>query len=165
MSRFFDNKAEQSTGSSYRQSANNKIGSQIFDDYTNFKQTTNSRGNPNVSSLASLVTSPTKDYNTTDPINQSKSNPSDNSKLSRKKVFASSDTISPITGEPVTNYSNSRNEQTQKQSSTYSNLYSSIKNKVGVESIISKFKEAMKSHGANGFIGLQRKFRIIDDDG
>ena len=36
---------------------------------------------------------------------------------------------------------------------------------VGILLLISKLKEAMKSRGAHGFIGLQRKFRIMDDDG
>eukprot|EP00605_Chrysophyceae_sp_TOSAG23-4_P000792 GSChrysophyteH1.ASY1.ANO1.881.1 assembled CDS len=35
----------------------------------------------------------------------------------------------------------------------------------GIALIISKLKKAVKSRGAHGFIGLQRKFRIMDDDG
>ena len=34
----------------------------------------------------------------------------------------------------------------------------------GLNMIISKMKSQMKKHGANGFVGLQRKFRIMDDD-
>ncbi|GMH63385.1 hypothetical protein TrLO_g12778, partial [Triparma laevis f. longispina] len=34
----------------------------------------------------------------------------------------------------------------------------------GLSCIITKLKKQIKSHGANGFIGLQRKFRIMDDD-
>ena len=35
----------------------------------------------------------------------------------------------------------------------------------GLGSIIAKLKSQMKRHGANGFVGLQRKFHIMDDDG
>ncbi|GMH50882.1 hypothetical protein TrRE_jg5132 [Triparma retinervis] len=34
----------------------------------------------------------------------------------------------------------------------------------GLNMIIAKMKSQMKKHGANGFIGLSRKFRIMDDD-
>ena len=35
----------------------------------------------------------------------------------------------------------------------------------GIKLLIDKIKNELKSRGANGFIGLQRKFRIMDDDG
>ena len=35
----------------------------------------------------------------------------------------------------------------------------------GIIFIVQKLKEALQSYGAHGFIGLQRKFRIMDDDG
>jgi Ca2+-binding EF-hand superfamily protein len=35
----------------------------------------------------------------------------------------------------------------------------------GVNFLISKLKAGLKKRGANGFLGLQRTFRIIDDDG
>jgi Ca2+-binding EF-hand superfamily protein len=35
----------------------------------------------------------------------------------------------------------------------------------GVQNIIRQLKAQMKARGAHGFIGLQRKFRIMDDDG
>ena len=34
-----------------------------------------------------------------------------------------------------------------------------------VKYVISKLKANLKAHGSNGFFGLQRKFRILDDDG
>jgi Ca2+-binding EF-hand superfamily protein len=34
----------------------------------------------------------------------------------------------------------------------------------GLSYLINKLKQEMKQRGANGFIGLQRKFRIMDDD-
>ena len=36
---------------------------------------------------------------------------------------------------------------------------------VGVRVLIDKFKAELSNRGAHGFIGLQRKFRIMDDDG
>src|SRR5690606_10305012 len=35
----------------------------------------------------------------------------------------------------------------------------------GTLAIVKKLKEALIARGARGFIGLQRKFRIMDDDG
>ena len=35
---------------------------------------------------------------------------------------------------------------------------------VGVQVIIARVKTSLKAHGAHGFVGLQRKFRIMDDD-
>ena len=35
----------------------------------------------------------------------------------------------------------------------------------GLQLIIKKLKDELKKHGASGFVGLQRKFRIVDDDG
>ena len=35
----------------------------------------------------------------------------------------------------------------------------------GVRSLVNSFKEELKMHGAHGFHGLQRKFRIMDDNG
>ena len=35
----------------------------------------------------------------------------------------------------------------------------------GIKMLISKIKNEMKSRGSGGFIGLQRRFRIMDDDG
>ena len=35
----------------------------------------------------------------------------------------------------------------------------------GTTSIVAKLKKQLKAHGANGFVGLSRKFRIMDDDG
>jgi Ca2+-binding EF-hand superfamily protein len=35
---------------------------------------------------------------------------------------------------------------------------------VGVAHIVKKLKTSLKAHGASSFVGLQRKFRIIDDD-
>jgi Ca2+-binding EF-hand superfamily protein len=35
----------------------------------------------------------------------------------------------------------------------------------GIKMIISRIKEEMKSRGSGGFVGLQRRFRIMDDDG
>lgn len=35
----------------------------------------------------------------------------------------------------------------------------------GVKALVDAFKTELKSHGAHGFHGLQRKFRIMDDDG
>ena len=35
----------------------------------------------------------------------------------------------------------------------------------GVNFLITKMKTQLKAHGAHGFLGLQRKFRIMDDDG
>jgi Ca2+-binding EF-hand superfamily protein len=39
-----------------------------------------------------------------------------------------------------------------------------INNRVNDE-ILKNIREQIRNHGARGFIGLQRKFRIIDDDG
>ena len=48
----------------------------------------------------------------------------------------------------------------KKDSSTF--LHSA---NVGVRVLIDKFKAELSNRGAHGFIGLQRKFRIMDDDG
>eukprot|EP01038_Epipyxis_sp_PR26KG_P004385 gene4385-6201_t len=48
--------------------------------------------------------------------------------------------------------------------STVSNFVPESKTPPGIQLIIKKVKSEMKARGASGFIGMQRKFRIMDDD-
>eukprot|EP01035_Chromulina_nebulosa_P017555 gene17555-23119_t len=101
---------------------------------------------------------------TTQDVNNNTIN---NNKHSRKKNFGSLDIISPITGQPVADYGNWRNDLTNKQSNNQSNQANNIQEQqlTGIEAIANKLRQQLASQGAKGIIGLGRKFRIMDDDG
>ena len=92
-----------------------------------------------------------------------------------KKDFGESTrkTISPVTGESLETYKAYKEREDKRiqaelekkladeaESAAYEELA-----EVGTGALLTKFRNKLKEFGANGIIGLSRKFRIMDDDG
>ena len=74
--------------------------------------------------------------------------------------------ISPISNQPLCNYGEwAKNYDNQGINSNSSNKVQNKKSKTISDPIIESLKSQLSTRGAKGFIGLQRKFKIMDDDG
>ena len=82
----------------------------------------------------------------------------------KKRYQTSGDLISPITGNQVADYGDWRaQDKTQNSSQDTRNTFVEMDNKI--IQIMKLLKKNLSHLGANGIIGLGRKFRILDDDG
>ena len=91
-------------------------------------------------------------------------NSGDKSVMRTKKLWQTGqDQISPITGEVFQNYSATNSKQVSANNRVaYGN---DDDPDAGIHPLIKKLKDKLMSRGSSGIVGLQIKFKVMDDDG